>query len=203
MNILFLTILLCLLSSLHLAVAASPPAFASINIATPFGPTPFHFYTLANDQPPFGIVLSWRPSRAPTWLRPVSPESITNRSTQAITHFRALPAEAPASRYTTFGPESDTANTSSTTTIADDTRLTIRQYQTSNSTASWTRGLPATPLLNQEAEWAAQIINGTAAQGYLDIEEAWDLCYTDANRRLVRCTGTAMVQRDLWYGGDA
>ncbi|KAL8978154.1 MAG: hypothetical protein Q9177_006479 [Variospora cf. flavescens] len=186
---------LLLIAPLHFlsALALNPlhtpiSSLQTLSVTTINDDTPIPFYT-APEWPDFGLTSAWfNRSELPTWRRPLPPSSpyLVASLAQNITSSRPPRERAPL--YSTYGPEHFVGNT----TASIDVRVIMRQYVQSPPRYP----VPAGPMLNEEL---AKVLGGMK---YYEREMAVTMCYLNIEaRRILNCTGTIMVQRDLWLDG--
>ena len=153
--------------------------------------TPRTFYTL-RPFPNFGFFLPWEGDGRdiPTWLRPVPFLSTSRVASLAHAIFASRPPKDRALPYSTYGPE----NFISKTNVSIDVRIIFRQYV--QPAVGWSKNTPAGPMLNEQVTAAvAGIIEASWTQ-----EFAVTMCFNNGTF-ITNCTGTIMLQRDLWYEG--
>ncbi|KAI4113872.1 MAG: hypothetical protein LQ345_005242 [Seirophora villosa] len=153
------------------------------------GHLPTLFYTKP-EWPNFGLHLAWlEPERLPTWLRPIPLSSERLVRSLVYDEYKTRPPKGRAPSYLTYGPENFVGKTN----VSIDARYIVRQYVQQGRYRT-----PAAPMLNEEiaAVFEVMIWGGHTAK-----EIALTMCYTNGNLghlRLTNCTGTIMLQRDLW-----
>ncbi|KAL8724350.1 MAG: hypothetical protein Q9166_008003, partial [cf. Caloplaca sp. 2 TL-2023] len=180
------------------ASPASPLLSLDINESTPLTTTntapPLRFYQSQgpNALPNFALIdIYGPPSIPPAWFRPTqrgaSIQVLSSKMRESVAH---LPVEAPVGKdYLTFGPEYR-PNLNYL-----DTRIVVRQYHERDWGGD---GVKEARMRNKELVAAAGIAGNMYGTGEVKTEGAWRMCYMDEQRRLDRCVGVIMVQRDLW-----
>ncbi|KAI4126838.1 MAG: hypothetical protein LQ338_003548 [Usnochroma carphineum] len=184
-----------------------------ININTPTHP--LLIYSLP-DISNFALVDAWPAFHPrPSWLRPIDPNTATTLLSSAIYALSALPGSEISNAYRSFGPESNRR------LAALDTRVIVRQYKATNLTSADVgenaeggvdvKASPkAAPMRNQEVVAATAMVQRMYAAGAVKEEWAGVMCYLSGDddddemkvgvgKKLDRCTGLVMVQRDLWW----
>ncbi|KAL9015693.1 MAG: hypothetical protein Q9185_006919 [Variospora sp. 1 TL-2023] len=161
----------------------------TLSVTTINDDTPIPFYT-APEWPGFGLTSAWfNNSKWPTWQRPLPASSLYLVTSLAQNITSSRPPRERAPLYSTYGPEHFVGNT----TASVDVRVIMRQYVQSPPRYP----VPAGPMLNEEL---AKVLGGGIK--YYDKEMAVTMCYFNVKaRRVLNCTGTIMVQRDLWLDG--
>ncbi|KAL8802907.1 MAG: hypothetical protein Q9182_003523 [Xanthomendoza sp. 2 TL-2023] len=171
----------------------STPPYRPLTISTPDGPlSGFQNIKIPN----FFVANVWNHGSVPQWVRPVDIFNTTLLLGIVSARYAARPMDEIAD-YGTTGPESWPA------LRGIDTRVVVKQWTRTNGSLR----VPAVPMTNKDIAYAAQMVKWFYRTRSITKEWGWKMLYlTDEDEKtgymyIANCSGTILVQRDLWYAG--